>query len=278
MPSGTPHPQHLREEFLKRFDEVPNSRRIAAQLGISPETARKWVHQAGLAHRLTPARPKHQGRDEYYRLRAAGMSQAHAAAHVGASTRSARRWDLQGQISYNMRMKSHTATTDPLVAKTHLRYLSLQERLIIADQLRTGVSAARIAAALGRSRSTITREITRNSDAEGMYWPHQAHARTQARKPRPKALKLAAGTRLFTYVQAKLGLEWSPEQISAKLKEDFPGDQEMRVCHETIYQALYLQARGGLKREVQAALRTGRVVRKPSGAQRRPRTLGAIRG
>lgn len=82
------------------------------------------------------------------------------------------------------------------------------------------------------------------------------------------------GSRIFAYVWEKLQLEWSPEQISGKLVEQFPEDQEMRVCHETIYQALYLQARGGLKREVQAALRTGRAMRKPAGDQRKPRILG----
>jgi IS30 family transposase len=154
------------------------------------------------------------------------------------------------------------------------RYLSIEERETIRDMLRAGKSQRRIAEALGRSASTVSREIARNSSTpEGGYHPYAAHRAAASRRPRPKESKLATEGRLRRHVKGKLDIRWSPEQISHTLIKEFPDDPEMRVSHETVYQALYLQARGGLKREVQAALRTGRTRRKTrnSGEQRRTR-------
>ena len=135
-----------------------------------------------------------------------------------------------------------------------------------------GASQQAIAAALGRSPSTISRELARNGRNDG-YQPYAAHRAAAARRTRPKAAKLAGDSDLRDYVKDKLLIRWSPEQISHTLVEEFPDNPEMRVSPETIYQALYVQARGGLKREIQAALRTGRTRRKPhrSGEQRTPR-------
>ena len=102
------------------------------------------------------------------------------------------------------------------------------------------------------------------------YQPYGAHRTATAARARPKISKLAEDGELRDYVKEKLLTRWSPEQISHKLVQDFPDDQDMRVCHETIYQALYFQARGGLKLEVQQALRTGRTRRKTrTGPQER---------
>jgi IS30 family transposase len=90
-----------------------------------------------------------------------------------------------------------------------------------------------------------------------------AQARAEERARRPKAAKLAGNDELRGWVQAKLLKRWSPEQISAVLKAEFPGRAEMRVSHETIYQSLYVQGRGALRRELAASLRTGRALRKP---------------
>ncbi|WP_370644451.1 IS30 family transposase [Nesterenkonia sp. LB17] len=158
--------------------------------------------------------------------------------------------------------------------QTAARFLSLTERERIQDLLNHGCSAAQIARELGRARSTITRELARHRGRDHRYLPYGAHRVASERRARPKVPKLAAETRLRRWVAQKLALRWSPVQISKRLVEDFPQDQEMRVSHETIYQALYFQARGGLKREVQAALRTGRARRRPQGEQRRPRILG----
>jgi IS30 family transposase len=123
-----------------------------------------------------------------------------------------------------------------------------------------------VAALLGRPPSTISRELDRNTDPDdpdGAYRPYAAHRAAAARRSRPKPAKLMHNRVLAGYVQEKLDLRWSPEQICHALRVDHPDEAEMRVCPETIYQALYVQARGGLRREVAAALRTGRTRRKP---------------
>ena len=145
------------------------------------------------------------------------------------------------------------------------RYLSLAEREEIAVGLAAGLSAAAIGAGLGRDRSTIGREIARNSV---IRWPASyravpAQAKAEKQATRPKTSKLARCPALAARVQTDLQQEWSPEQISRRLAKQFPDDPEMRVSHETIYQALFVQGRGGLKRELIACLRTGRALRKP---------------
>ena len=158
-------------------------------------------------------------------------------------------------------------------APVSARYLSEDERICIADRLREGASVRAIAAGLGRSPSTVSREIRRNAQPGGGYRPHAAHARAAARRPRPKPRRLAVNAELRSVAWRWLGMKWSPEQIAAMLRERFPGRPEMHVCHETIYQALYVQGRGELRREIAAALRSGRARRRPrrQPEQRRPR-------
>ncbi|WP_155852888.1 helix-turn-helix domain-containing protein, partial [Arthrobacter sp. H14] len=126
------------------------------------------------------------------------------------------------------------------------RYLALPERELIADLLRSGSSARAIAQALGRSPSSIIREINRNSHPVLGYQPYAANRAATGRRARPKDSKLAAPGELRDYVKTKLLTRWSPEQISNLLIKEFPDDPHLRVSHETIYQSLYLQARGGL--------------------------------
>ncbi|WP_443627621.1 IS30 family transposase, partial [Arthrobacter bambusae] len=142
------------------------------------------------------------------------------------------------------------------------RYLSLSERERIADLLSRGTSMQAIGRALGRSVGTISREIKRNSHPMLGYRPYGAHRAATAARARPKDSKLAEPGELHDYVKTKLLTRWSPEQISKLLIKEFPDDEQMRVSTETIYQALYFQARGGLKREVKEALRSGRTRRK----------------
>jgi IS30 family transposase len=149
-----------------------------------------------------------------------------------------------------------------LEAELHPRFLTLSERETIADLRREGSSLRAIAGVLGRAPSTIKRELDAHS-VDGRYHAYSAHRAWAASRPRPKQPKLARPGQLRDYVEEKLALKWSPEQISHRLIEDFPDETDMRVCHETIYQALYFQARGGLKPAVQAAMRTGRYRRKP---------------
>ncbi len=146
------------------------------------------------------------------------------------------------------------------------RYLSLAEREEIAVGIAAGETPAAIAVRIGRHRTTIGREIANNGVAR---WPAgyragAAQAKAEAAARRPKTGKLAASPRLAAAVQDGLTQRWSPEQISRRLVEDHPDDGEMRVSYETIYQALYVQGRGGLRRELTACLRTGRALRRPS--------------
>jgi len=157
------------------------------------------------------------------------------------------------------------------------RYLSFAEREEIAVGLAAGQPRREIAARLGRHPSTIGREITRNAP-RGNYRARAAEAQARHRARRPRPTKLAAGGRLRQYVQARLAERWSPAQIAAMLAREFADEPEMRVCHETIYQALYVQGRGALRRELAACLRTGRARRKPRGrpGERRGRIPGMV--
>jgi transposase, IS30 family len=145
------------------------------------------------------------------------------------------------------------------------RCLSLAEREEIAVGLAQGLPCREIARRLGRAASTVSREIARNSPAQGprRYRAVAAQVRAEERARRPKPAKLAVNGELRAAVQGKLERKWSPEQVSAWLRREFPDRPEMRVSHETIYQALYVQGRGALRRELTAFLRTGRAVRKP---------------
>ncbi|MGY2744265.1 IS30 family transposase [Arthrobacter sp. UYCu723] len=285
-------------EFFVVFDRVKSTTQAARELGLNPATCAGWVRKAGLkSHGKTGTGP-HPGRDEYFRLRKTGVSRRKAAAAVGIHLRTAEEWDQGIRKSGGRRIypdgrivdyKRGVTTMTPPAGTTGTtlvpvpvsaleksidpRFLTVQERELIRDLQAAGSSIRAIAHALGRSPSTISRELARNTDSRMGYLPHGAHRKAAARRARPKTAKLAAESELRDYVKDKLLLRWSPEQISHTLVEEFPDNPEMRVSPETIYQALYVQARGGLKREIQAALRTGRTRRKPhrTGEQRTPR-------
>jgi IS30 family transposase len=157
------------------------------------------------------------------------------------------------------------------------RYLSLAEREEIAVGLARGESYREIGARIGRPASTVSREVARNGPRE-RYRGLRAQALAERRARRPKAAKLAGNEVLRARVQAKLARRWSPEQVSAWLKAEFAGDPEMQVSHETIYQAIYVQGRGALRRELAACLRTGRALRRPrrATADRRGKIPGMV--
>jgi transposase, IS30 family len=121
-----------------------------------------------------------------------------------------------------------------------------------------------IADRLGRSPSTILRELKRNLDRHGRYRATAAHARAYERASRPRPAKLATNLVLRKKVEQDLEKKYSPEQIVGRLRLELPDDPEMRVSTETIYQSLYVQSRGALKRELTACRRTGRALRRPS--------------
>ena len=142
------------------------------------------------------------------------------------------------------------------------RCLSFGEREEIALGRARGKSMRAIAAALGRSPSTISRELGRNTGCVG-YRATMAHALAYERASRPKPAKLAVNLVLRAKVEHDLELRYSPEQIAGRLRREFPDDTEMWASTETIYQSLYVQARGALRHDLARCLRTGRALRRP---------------
>lgn len=183
------------------------------------------------------------------------------------------------------------------------RYLSLAEREELSLMNTQGLAVREIARRMGRSPSTVSRELRRNATTRGgvlHYRATVAQWKAERFASRPKIAKLAQNARLRTYVQDRLaglvtdtrgkpipgprvpwkgrrhgrradrrwGKCWSPQQISRRLSIDFPHDESMRISHEAIYQALYVQGRGALRRELSACLRTGRSLRVPRARTR----------
>jgi IS30 family transposase len=143
------------------------------------------------------------------------------------------------------------------------RGLSYRERCRIEDLLDAGWTQAEIARDLGRHRSTISREVSRHARVrDGRYVADNAQSRADENARRPKPARLATNLALRREVQNQLKHNHSPEQISARLREDFPDDPEMWVSPEAMYQAIYVQGRGSLRRELHQCLRTKRAVRR----------------
>jgi IS30 family transposase len=141
--------------------------------------------------------------------------------------------------------------------------LSAAEREEIRRGLDGDESFTALARRLGRAPSTVSREVNANGGRRG-YAGWRAHRRASDRARRPKVAKLAGCARLRAQVETWLVEElWSPTQISTQLRIEFPDDPMMRVSPETIYQSLYVQARGALRKELTACLRTGRAIRRP---------------
>jgi IS30 family transposase len=139
--------------------------------------------------------------------------------------------------------------------------LGLADREEISLGLRAGESFTVIAGRLGRAVSTVSREVTASGGRDGYRaWRARQRAREQARRPRGCKLDDPA---LAAEVSAQLAGWWSPQQIASRLRIAHPHDPMMRVSHETIYQSLYVQGRGELRRELARCLRTGRAARRP---------------
>jgi IS30 family transposase len=145
------------------------------------------------------------------------------------------------------------------------RSLSLEEREEISRGLAQHESMRSIAARLGRAPSTVSREVAHNGGPRG-YRALAADRRAWDMAERPKPAKLATCPKLRHIVERKLERHWSPRQISRWLAKTFPTDPELAVSHETIYQSLFVQGRGALRKELHQALRTGRAMRRPKVA------------
>jgi IS30 family transposase len=186
---------------------------------------------------------------------AAGLNPRQAARVAGVSK----------SFAYNVHHKMGGVYRPPGTTYS-ARYLDREERHEIARLHESGCSVRAIAARLHRSPSTISRELGRNRDPRtGGYLPERADRMAWERQRRPKPSRLARDPALRQAVQRLLGQRYSPEQVSGRLKVTFPGDEAMRVSHETIYQSIYVYPRGELKRELQASLRSGRSLRQRRG-------------
>lgn len=272
-------------EFFRRLELVGNVSQVAKELGFVRVTCYKWAHQAGI---FTGTDTRAQ-RARFLDLRAAGLSRGEAATQVGVDKRSAQDWDkgitqvtggrrypdgrvvrynsaaILGSVKNPRDTYTRGAPVDLARLETLIdaRYLSLIEREQIHDLRSEGESMRAIGRALGRSPSTISRELARNTATRVGYLPYAAHRLAASRRPRQRERKLASAGGLRSYVGGKLGTKWSPEQISHRLVKDFPDDQSMRASTETIYQAIYAPGSAALTRELSAAMRHGRTTRKP---------------
>lgn len=274
-----------KREFYVVLDRVQSPTLAARELGMDRQRAWNWARQIGFRSpygRSGGALRRHPGREEFERLRLRGLSRKVAAARVGVNIRTAQDWDWgvvkgsnsrkyqDGHVSFysigQVRMEPMENKAPSLARvekKLHARFLSIEERETIHDMLAVRESFQAIGRALRRPASTISREVSTNRGRDGIYRPYAAHRSSATRRPRPKARKLIQDGPLRGYVLQKLALRWSPEQICHALRKEYPHDGSMKVCVETIYQALYYQAKGALKREVQAAMRSGRTRRRP---------------
>jgi IS30 family transposase len=230
---------------------------------------------------------------EFWRLIARGITTVEAALEVGVSWPVGARWFR------------HAGGMPPIsLDEPSGRYLSFAEREEIALLRAQGKGVREIGRSIGRDAGTISRELRRNAATRGgkrEYRATVAQWKAQQAAKRPKTAKLVSNPRLREYVQDRLsgsvrrpdgtvvtgpeppawkGLNkphradrrwataWSPEQIAHRLRIDFPDDESMRISHEAVYQALYIEGRGALKRELVACLRTGRALREPRARSR----------
>lgn len=265
-----------------------------------PEGARRqWRADRALRPPMrSPGRPEPSRavQREFWRLIATGITSAEAALKVGVSVPVGARWFRHAGGMPPISLNEPTGG-----------YLSFEEREEIALLRAKQVGVREIARRIGRDPGTISRELRRNAATRGgkpEYRALVAQWKAQQAAKRPKTAKLAANDRLREYVQERLSgevrrpdgaivtgpvtpawkglskphradrrwsLAWSPEQISQRLKIDFPDDETMRISHEAIYQSLFIAGRGALKRELVACLRTGRALRQPRArSQNRP--------
>ncbi|MCA1698951.1 MAG: IS30 family transposase [Actinobacteria bacterium] len=261
---------------------------------------RRRSAQASRPKMRSPGRPPAARREHWVRFWAAvarGLQTEDAAREAGVSAPVAFRWFREGG-------GMPTITQAPLSG----RYLSFEEREEVALLRARGCGVRETARRLGRSPSTISRELRRNAATRGGRLDYRAsiaqwHADRRGRRPKPA--KLARNACLRRYVQERLAgavehpdgravpgpqvrwigrrhgrrkdrrwaRSWSPEQIANRLRLDFPDDESMRISHEAIYQSLYVQGRGALRRELTACLRTGRALRVPRARSRRGKSF-----
>jgi len=260
---------------------------------------RRRSDRAGRGALCSPGRPgvaRREERRRFWVLISAGLSSEDAAAGSGVSQPVGTRWFREAG-------GMPPSTLAPWSKPPSGRHLCFAEREELAILHAQGLGVREIGRRLGRSGSTVSRELRRNAATRSGGFEYRAttaqwHAERAGRRPKPA--KLATNAALRSYVQDRLAgvvvapsgasvpgpavpwkgrrhgprqdrrwaAAWSPQQIAHRLRLDFPGDETMRISHEAIYQALYIQGRGALRRELTACLRTGRALRVPRARAR----------
>jgi IS30 family transposase len=216
-------------------------------------------------------------RDRFIELVCSGLTLEVACFAVGASKSTGSTWWRQcGRMELELADGRHGGlrAAVPAVAPGRLdtasrRPLSIDDRAVIAAGLRLDLSYAAIGALIGRNRSVVLREVQRNSSQNGEYHSGVAHRVAAHVRRRPKAFKLVTHPALCRRIEEWMDQGWSPKLISRVLKDESPHMIMDRVSHETIYQALYVQTRGSLRKDLYQKLSTKRPRRKPrTGPQR----------
>jgi len=230
-----------------------------------------------MAKRYVP----YEEREEFFELVCSGLSLQRAASFSGVSVRAGQVWwrrsglmipviqlGRDGGLPGSAPARVPEEPRPPARPRVR-RALSSEDRSAIAVALRCGCSYAQVGRLIGRDKSVVWREVARNRGPDGSYWGPVAHRAAHERRRRPKARKLARNPRLCRWIEARMDEGWSPRLIGQVLREDHPYVSMNRVGHETIYQTLYVQGRGELRKDLYRQLSLGRRERKPRGQQRR---------
>ena len=224
-------------------------------------------------------RPQSAKRARFMELRARGWRIRAAAREVGASRTAGKNWARGYKVYRDGVVVKVVPALDRLaVREVSARFLSQEERIEIADLRHAGLSIREVARRPGRAPSTVSRELRRNGPACGRYRPFEAHRAATARRTRCHPRRLEVNDELRGLVVELLAQRWSPQQVSRHLAERFPREPSMRLCHESIYQAVYQPGSGLLRPSPLAPhrrspLRTGRDHRRAHQRleRRRPR-------
>lgn len=224
-------------------------------------------------------RPQSAKRQRFMELRERGWSIRAAAKEVGVARTTGTNWACGHKVYRNGQVVRFEPPLERLsVRQISSRFLSQDERVEIADMRHAGVSIRKIAEKLGRAPSTISRELRRNAIAQQGYRPFDAHRKATARRARSHRRRIETNVELRELIGELLKQRWSPQQISRELRRRFPDDPTMRLCHESIYQAVYqpgsvLMRPSTLAPHRRSPLRTGRDHRRAQqrGDRRRPR-------
>ncbi len=197
--------------------------------------------------------PDNAKREAFAKLIAEGVPSARACRMVGIHPRTGKRWRNGRRIKSGGRVLN----LPPVITVTHVhakqyspRCLSEDERVCLADLRHERRTMREIATVMGRSLSTVSRELRRGADTNGRYRPFEAHRRALGRRRLHRPSRLARDAGLRDWVAGRLKARWSPEQVSRGLHRQFPDEPARWLCAETIYQAVYRPDLGGLPREL----------------------------